>query len=99
MGLLKDDKEWETTLQEAAILAHHQNYCEVSDTMKLYLSGYLQETVCLYLDLLRGVRHSETLGKASCMSHVKNIHINDLELKNYVFYELEVILNNLSKSL
>ena len=95
MGLLEDDKEWDTALQEAAISATASElrtlfaqiilYCDVADTIRLWERHW-----SLMADDIRI--------RAADMTHIEDLHINNPELKGYVLYELEIILNNCSKS-
>ena len=96
LGLLDDDKEWDIALEEAAmsasaselrtLFAHILIYCEVADPLKLWEKHWF-------------IMKDDIPGRASYMCHVRNLHINDPELKGYILYEIEMILNSCSKSL
>nr|GEV79029.1 helitron helicase-like domain-containing protein [Tanacetum cinerariifolium] len=96
LGLLEDDREWETTLEEAAVtamptelqtlLAHILSFCQVSDQVRLWkrtwksMSADIPYTSSISLDIL-------------------DLQVDDSELEDHVLYELESCLNHCSKSL
>ncbi|PWA50520.1 DNA helicase [Artemisia annua] len=96
MGLLDDEKEWDISLEEASMTAtvghlrtlfcHILMYCEVSDPLKLWERHWR----LMADDIPR---------KASETSNVRTLYVNDPETKNYIMYELEVILNSCLGSL
>ncbi|GJY78997.1 DNA helicase [Tanacetum coccineum] len=94
LGLLQDDREWEITLQEAALtttpaelralLAHIFAYCEVSDPKKLW-----ERTWKIM---------SEDIPYVSSISlNLPGLHIDDPDLKDYMLYEFEACMNHCSK--
>ncbi|GJY61441.1 DNA helicase, partial [Tanacetum coccineum] len=94
--LLEDDREWETTLQEAALtatpaelrtlLAHILSFCQVSDPVGLWKRTWRSM--------------SQDIPYTSSISlNIPGLHIDDSELEDYVLYELEGCLNHCSKSL
>ncbi|GJR22043.1 DNA helicase [Tanacetum coccineum] len=96
LGLLEDDREWETTLKEAVVtatpaelrtlLAHILSFCQVSDPIRLWkhtwksMSGDIPYTSSISLD-------------------IPDLQVDDSELEEYVLYELESCLNHCLKSL
>ena len=95
MGLLDDDKEWDIALQEAAmsataselrtLFAHILIYCEVAEPLQLWERHWHRMA-------------DDIPKKASQTSGVRNLHVNSPEIKDYIIYEIEMILNNCSKS-
>ncbi|GJY75074.1 DNA helicase, partial [Tanacetum coccineum] len=96
LGLLENDREWEITLEEAALtatpaelrtlLAHILTFCQVSDPIKLWNRTWKSM--------------SEDIPYTSSISlNIPNLHIDDSDLEDYVLYELEDCLNHCSKSL
>ncbi|GKE11267.1 DNA helicase, partial [Tanacetum coccineum] len=96
LGLLEDDREWEITLQEAAItatpaelwtlFAHILTFCHVSDPVRLWERTWRSM--------------SEDIPYTSSISlNLPDLHIDDADLEDYVLYELEGCLNHCSKSL
>ena len=96
MGLLEDDREWYIALEEASatasaadlrmLFSHILMYCEVSGPLELWERHWR----CMADDIPK---------KASVTSGVRNLHVNDPETKNFVLYEIEIILNRYSRSL
>ncbi|GKB30292.1 DNA helicase [Tanacetum coccineum] len=93
LGLLENDREWEITLEEAALtatpaklqtlLAHILTFCQVSDPIKLLNRTWKSM--------------SEDIPYTSSISlNILNLHINDSDLEDYVLYKLEenMRLNN-----
>ncbi|GJY13681.1 DNA helicase [Tanacetum coccineum] len=88
LGLLGDDKEWTTALEEASLSATSAELrslfaliltcCEVTNPLKLWKKHWRQ--------------------MADDIPTIRNIDINGPELESYVLYELEVIVNSCSKS-
>ncbi|GJX91651.1 DNA helicase [Tanacetum coccineum] len=96
LGLLENDREWEITLEEAALtatpaelralLAHILAFCQVSHPVRLWNRTWKSM--------------SEDIPYTSSISlNIPNLHIDDSDLVDYVLYELEGCLNNCSKSL
>ncbi|GJY17791.1 DNA helicase [Tanacetum coccineum] len=96
LGLLENDKEWEITLEEAALtatpaelrilLAHILTFCQVSDPVRLWNRTWKSM--------------SEDIPYTSSISlNIPDLHIDDSNLEDYVLYELEGCLNHCSKSL
>ncbi|GJW40061.1 DNA helicase [Tanacetum coccineum] len=95
LGLLGDDKEWHTALEEAAFSATSQQlrslfaqiliFCDVADPLRLWKSYWRKMSD----DVPRTV--SDSL-------HIKYLYMNDPELEGGALYELEVILNTFSKT-
>ncbi|GJY19437.1 DNA helicase [Tanacetum coccineum] len=94
LGLLQNDREWEVTLQEAALtatpaelrtlLAHIFAYCEVSDPKKLWERTW--NTM------------SEDIPYVCSISlNLPGLHIDDSDLEDYTLYEFETCLNHCSK--
>ncbi|GJT15509.1 DNA helicase [Tanacetum coccineum] len=92
LGLLENDREWEITLEEAALtatpaelrtlLAHILTFCQVSDPIKLWNRTWKSM--------------SEDIPYTSSISlNIPNLHIDDSDLEDYVLYELEDCLNHL----
>ncbi|GJX42382.1 DNA helicase, partial [Tanacetum coccineum] len=95
LGLLEDDREWEVTLEEAALtatptelralLAHILAYCKVLDPKRLWKRTWNSM--------------SEDIPYVSSISlNLPGLHIDDSELEDYVLYEFEACLNHCSKS-
>ncbi|GKD62900.1 hypothetical protein Tco_1305008, partial [Tanacetum coccineum] len=86
LGLLGDDKEWHTALEEAAFSATSQQlrslfaqiliFCDVADPLKLWKSYWRR----ILDDIPRTV--SDSL-------HIKDLYMNDPELEGGVLCELE----------
>lgn len=95
LGLLGDDKEWTIALEEAKIsatsielrllFAHILILCDVSDPLKLWKKHWKEMA-------------DDIPVRISSSTHIRNVHVNNLELEGYVLYELEMILNRSSKS-
>ncbi|GJR46961.1 DNA helicase [Tanacetum coccineum] len=96
LGLLGDDKEWDTTLEESTVSATSKElrtlfsqiliYCDVADPLKLW------------------IKYWEAMGddipaKISRKTKIPNYHVNTEELQGYILYELEKILNGFGKSM
>ena len=96
LGLLGDDKEWDKALEESCftasssvlcvVFAHVLTYCEVVSPIQLWEKYWAE----MGHDIPTAV--SQNVG-------IRNYHVNDPELKGYILFELEVILNSLGKSL
>ncbi|GJZ67944.1 DNA helicase [Tanacetum coccineum] len=95
LGLLGDDKEWDTSLEDSTILATSKElrilfsqiliYCDVADPLKLW------------------IKYWEAMGddiptKISRKTKIPNYHVNTKELQGYILYELEKILTGFGKS-
>nr|GEV44083.1 DNA helicase [Tanacetum cinerariifolium] len=95
LGLLEDDREWETTLQEAALtatptelrtlFAHILTFCQVSDPVRLWKR--------MWKIMLEDIPYT-----SSILLNIPGLHIDDSDLEDYVLYELEGCLNHCSKS-
>ena len=95
MGLLDDDKEWDIALQEAALtataaelrtlFAHILLYCEVADPLQLWEKHW-------------HLMKDDIPSKASQTCGVRNLHVNSPEIKDYIIYEIEMILSSRSRS-
>nr|GEX80268.1 helitron helicase-like domain-containing protein [Tanacetum cinerariifolium] len=96
LGLLGDDKEWETTLTKAAstakpselrtLLAHILTHCQVSNPLDLWKRAW-------------NFMSNDIPYVASISLGIPNLHIHSSELENYTKYELEACLNHCSRSL
>ncbi|GJT79262.1 DNA helicase [Tanacetum coccineum] len=96
MGLLGDDKEWDIAIQEACVsatspelrsfFAHILVHCDVINSPKLW-TKYWKE-----------MSH-DISDRVSEMAYIPSYHLNDNDLRGYILYEIEMILNNYSKSL
>ncbi|KAJ9553599.1 hypothetical protein OSB04_017644 [Centaurea solstitialis] len=96
LGLLGDDREWETAIEEACVSATSVElrflfsyiliHCKVSNPSRLW-SKYWKE-----------MSH-DIPDRVSEMTHISNNHLRDAELQGYKLYELEIILTNCGKSL
>ncbi|GKF25922.1 hypothetical protein Tco_0081816, partial [Tanacetum coccineum] len=89
LGILGDDKEWHTALEEAAFSSTHTElhnlfvqiliFCEVASPKRL-CDTYWRKM-------------SDDIPKLMSETHrIPNLHINDPELQAKVLYELEVIM-------
>ncbi|GKE79437.1 DNA helicase, partial [Tanacetum coccineum] len=96
LGLLGDDREWESTLQEASstatpaeiriLFAHVLTHCQVSNPSVLWSRTW---------DLM-----SEDIPYTATVSlGIPNLHIHPTQLENYTLYEVEGCLNHCSRSL
>ncbi|XP_071700127.1 uncharacterized protein [Rutidosis leptorrhynchoides] len=96
LGLLGNDSEWTTALQEASasttraqlrsLFVQMLMFCEVMSPLRLW-----NENLELMADDIP-LRAADSL-------HIDNLHINDTELRQYVLCEIEVILNSYNKSI
>ncbi|GJW57330.1 DNA helicase [Tanacetum coccineum] len=94
-GLLDDDKEWHTALEESAFSATSQQlrtlfaqiliFYDVIDPLRLWKSFWRK----MLDDIPRTVSNS---------LHIEDLYMNDPELEGDVLYELDVILNCFSKT-
>ncbi|GJY50997.1 DNA helicase [Tanacetum coccineum] len=94
--LLADDGEWDIAFEEACMSATSAQlrsvfcqmliHCDVTDPSRLWTKYWEQMS-------------HDIPGKVSEMTGIPNYHINDSDLEGYVLYELQIILNNFSKSL
>nr|GEV91404.1 DNA helicase [Tanacetum cinerariifolium] len=86
LGLLGDDKEWNTALEEAAFSASSQQlrslfvqiliFCDVADPMRLWKSFWL--------------RMSDNVPRTvSNLLHIQGLYMNDSELEGSVLYGVE----------
>ncbi|XP_071687654.1 uncharacterized protein [Rutidosis leptorrhynchoides] len=95
MGLLGDDKEWFTTMEETSATATSGQlrslfsqillHCEVADPLKLWKQSWKLMSDDIPIRVAATFRMSK-------------IHINPSELESYVLYELEILLNQQSRS-
>ncbi|GJS19085.1 hypothetical protein Tco_0413557 [Tanacetum coccineum] len=94
LGLLGDEKEWQTALEEVAFSATSQQlrylfaqiliFYNVADPLKLWKSYWR--------------RMSDDIPRTMLDSlHIEDLYMNDPELEGGVLCELEVILNTFSK--
>nr|GEX35404.1 DNA helicase [Tanacetum cinerariifolium] len=96
MGLLGDDKDWESTLIEASttatptelrtLLAHIFTHCKVSNPLTLWKRIW-------------NLMSNDIPYVASILLGIPNLHIESSELENYTKYEFEACLNHCSRSL
>ncbi|GJX31317.1 hypothetical protein Tco_0241172 [Tanacetum coccineum] len=96
LGLLGDDREWETALEEACVFAtseqlrfvfsHILLHCDVANPYKLWTKYW--EQMSQYIPK-----------KVSEKVQIPNYHLNTDSLQGYTLYELEIILNNCGNSL
>nr|GEW02478.1 DNA helicase [Tanacetum cinerariifolium] len=96
LGLLQDNREWEVTLQEAALtvtpaelralLAHIFAYCDVSNPKKLWERTW-------------NIMSEDIPYICSISLNLPGLHIDDSDLKDYMLYEFKACLNHYSKSL
>lgn len=95
LGLLGDDKEWDTALEEACASASSPELrflfaqllinCEVTNPVQLW-NKYWQEMGNI---IPRVVSHTV---------RIPNYYVNDAELQGYILYELEILLSSCGKS-
>ncbi|XP_071699127.1 uncharacterized protein [Rutidosis leptorrhynchoides] len=95
MGLLGDDKEWLSAIEEANVSAtsaelrtlfsHILMFCDVADPLRLW-----KQTWKLMLDDIP-IRAAATL-------HMSKITINSDDLEGYVLYELQILLTGHSRN-
>nr|GFA13157.1 DNA helicase [Tanacetum cinerariifolium] len=95
LGLLGDDKEWHTALEEAAFSASNLQlrslfvqiliFYDVADPMRLWKAFWRRMSD----DVPRTISNS---------LHIRYMYMNDPELEGSVLYEVEVILKNYSKT-
>ncbi|GKB95859.1 hypothetical protein Tco_0981996 [Tanacetum coccineum] len=96
LGILEDDQEWETTLQEAACTAtpaefrtlfvHILAFCQVSNPVRLWKR--------VWKSMSADIPYTSSISL-----NIPNLQIDDSELEDYVLYELEACLNHCSRSL
>ncbi|XP_071727890.1 uncharacterized protein [Rutidosis leptorrhynchoides] len=95
-GLLGDDREWSAVLEEASVSAtssqlrslftHILSYCTVTNPLALWEN------------------HWKLMGddiplRAAANLNMSHLHINADDLHNFVLYEVEILLNQCSKSI
>ncbi|KAL4579076.1 hypothetical protein LXL04_015211 [Taraxacum kok-saghyz] len=95
LGLLGDDNEWTTCLNEASLsstsaelrslFAHILIFCDVSNPVRLWNTHWKQMA-------------DDIPKKMTTDFHIHDVHICDTDLRDYALYELEFILNSCSKS-
>ncbi|GKE33481.1 DNA helicase, partial [Tanacetum coccineum] len=95
LGLLKDDKEWDTALEESGasatsaqprtLFAQILVYCNVADPRKLWEKHW-------------EAMKDDIPGKVSQVTGILNYHLNTPELQGHILYELEATLNGFRKS-
>ena len=95
MGLLGDDKEWDTALEEACVSASSPElrflfaqiltHCEIGDPINLWNKFWREMGHDIPNIVSRYVR-------------IPNYHVNDAELQGYILYELEILLSSCGKS-
>ncbi|XP_071718258.1 uncharacterized protein [Rutidosis leptorrhynchoides] len=96
MGLLGNDKEWETAIEEAnatataaqirSLFSYILVFCDVSNPVNLWKKFWKAMSDDIPL-------------KAAAKLHSQRLHINEPELEYYVLYEIEILLSYQSKSL
>ncbi|XP_071708831.1 uncharacterized protein [Rutidosis leptorrhynchoides] len=95
-GLLGDDREWSAVLEEASVsatssqlrslFAHILSYCTVTNPLALWKN------------------HWKLMGddiplRTAANLNMSHLHINADDLHNFVLYEVEILLNQCSKSI
>ncbi|XP_071712932.1 uncharacterized protein [Rutidosis leptorrhynchoides] len=95
-GLLSDDREWSTVLEEASVsatssqlrsfFAHILSYCTVTNPLAIWEN------------------HWKLMGDdiplcAAANLNMSHLHINTDDLHNFVLYEVEILLKQCSKSI
>lgn len=95
LGLLGDDKEWDTALQEACISASSPElrflfaqiltHSEVANPLELWDKYWREMGHDIPAIISQKVR-------------IPNYYVNDFELQGYILYELEIILSSSGKS-
>ncbi|XP_071699967.1 uncharacterized protein [Rutidosis leptorrhynchoides] len=95
MGLLGNDKEWLTAMEEASatatssqlrtLFSHILIYCDVADPQKLWKQCWKLMSDDIPL-------------RVAATFHMSKIYINSTELESYVLYELQILLHQHSKS-
>ncbi|GJZ40848.1 DNA helicase [Tanacetum coccineum] len=95
LGLLGDDKEWDTTMKEAcfsstpsqlrSLFAQILIFCDMADPLKLWKSYWLHM--------------SDDIPRTTATQlHIPDLYMNNPELEGSVLYELQAILNSFSRS-
>ncbi|XP_071713085.1 uncharacterized protein [Rutidosis leptorrhynchoides] len=94
-GLLGDDREWSVVLEEASVSAtssqlrslfvHILSYCTVTNPLAL-------------LENHRKLMGDDIPLRATANLNMSHLHINADDLYNFVMYEVEILLNQCSKS-
>ncbi|XP_071713211.1 uncharacterized protein [Rutidosis leptorrhynchoides] len=95
-GLLGDDREWTTTLEEASVSAtsaqlrslfvHILVFCEVVNPLRLWNENWQLMADDIPL-------------RATATLHIDNLHINEPELQQYVLCEIKLILSKYARSI
>ncbi|XP_071728029.1 uncharacterized protein [Rutidosis leptorrhynchoides] len=95
MGLLGNDKEWLTAMEEASatttssqlrtLFSHILIYCDVADPQKLWKQCWKLMSDDIPL-------------RVAASFHMSKIYINSTGLESYVLYELQILLHQHSKS-
>ena len=95
LGLLGDDKEWDTALQEACgsasspelrfLFARLLTHCDIAQPLQLW-DKYWQRMA------------DDIPATVSRQVNIPNYYVNDDDLQGYVLYELEIILSSCGKS-
>ncbi|XP_071699448.1 uncharacterized protein [Rutidosis leptorrhynchoides] len=95
MGLLGDDKEWFTAMEEAAatatsvqlrmLFSHILQFCDVADPLKLWKQCWKLMSDDIPIRVASSLR-------------ISRIYINSEELEGYVLYELQILLYQYSKT-
>ncbi|XP_071719085.1 uncharacterized protein [Rutidosis leptorrhynchoides] len=95
-GLLGDNKEWATELEETSasatasqlhsLFAHILVYCMVSNPVELWENHWK-------------LMSDDILLRVAAALSMPTLHINDEDLNNYVLFEVEVLLNQCLKSI
>lgn len=91
LGLLGDEKEWtyafddasswETAKELRSLFAHMLIFCDVADPLALWTKQWRRMS-------------DDIVQRAAADSHVVNLHVNEVDLQQYVVYELEILLNS-----
>ncbi|XP_071718058.1 uncharacterized protein [Rutidosis leptorrhynchoides] len=92
VGLLGDDKEWATALEEASassselrlLFAQISGYCDVTNQLELWEKHWKLMADDIPL-------------RVAASLNMPKFHINDEDLHNYVLYEVEILLNQSAK--
>ncbi|XP_071700242.1 uncharacterized protein [Rutidosis leptorrhynchoides] len=96
IGLLGDDKDWSTALEEVSVSASSSElrslfanilmYCSVTNPLNLWEKHWK-------------LMFDDISIRAAASLNMSNLHINTEELHNFVLYEVELLLNQCSRSI
>ncbi|XP_071729023.1 uncharacterized protein [Rutidosis leptorrhynchoides] len=96
IGLLSDDKDWSTALEDASVSASSSElrsvfanilmYCSVTNPLNLWEKHWklMSDDISI---------------RAATSLNMSKLHINTEELHNFVLYEVELLLNQCSRSI